>query len=588
MSLADLELTIRYRDKIHILPFSADSVLPQTFGRADFQRWFGLPGDALLNISKTHFSVAYQHGRFWIDEHSKYGTLVRCLDDPVPPPYKRRLRARLALCRRTELKLTNSNRADGKPDDVYIIVDYPGASDTLAVFVDPLWDQLLRRLESTRSAHLIGLPGSGKWYLARQLMAEERHGHDRERVLGDSTLPVSVDCRAIAAGEEGSLWLALARRLLLALGEAADRYGYRRPSAAIAGLVAQFDRQPPGQPEEAMNYFQRAFETLVTDALQSPLLLLTNFDAIYSDLEPEMLYCLARFGVEWHPISERIFLVIATWRPLGRLRDDGAGSDANEFVREFNRIFSDSTIVLNYSGQFLSLWDSLTDGRPLEMRNEDLLLRLTGANPGLLRDLLQRLQMRRWLDDPASLSTRLRQVDWAAEPPLPTCDKIWRVLRPDERDCLVTLAAGQPIDINQQQELTRLGLVNADGRIFSEIFAATVGRFRAEEDRHERGLRVDPANRRVTVDGRPVALKDGREMDVLLALYQRRGDFVPYRQLIEAVYGEPGRPYDDSLIANDKEALQKAVARLCERIDPQRAYILTKHGYGYILSAAVG
>ena len=38
---------------------------------------------------------------------------------------------------------------------------------------------------------------------------------------------------------------------------------------------------------------------------------------------------------------------------------------------------------------------------------------------------------------------------------------------------------------------------------------------------------------------------------------------------------------------SDKEALQRAIARLCERIDPQRAYLTNKHGVGYILSAAV-
>ena len=76
-------------------------------------------------------------------------------------------------------------------------------------------------------------------------------------------------------------------------------------------------------------------------------------------------------------------------------------------------------------------------------------------------------------------------------------------------------------------------------------------------------------------------------MDILLTLYEGRGDYVGYRELIEKVYGQPGQRYDDALIANDKEALQRAIARLCERIDPQRAYITNKHGVGYRLSAAV-
>ena len=591
MAIPDLQLTIRYRDQTHALTFAAESGAGRTVGRADLQRWFGLPADALLNISKAHFTVVFKDGRYWVDEHSSFGTLVRVLDGPLPPPYRKRRRARLALGRRTELMLANTNRGEQAADDIYVFIDNPTASDTLAVFVDPLWDQLLRRLESGHAAHLLGLPGSGKWYLARQLMADE--SHDRERVLGLSMLPVSVDCRAVNAGDQ-PLWLAFSRRLLLAMSEAADRAGYTAAGQQLAALPAQFDRQPPTRPDETMSVFQRAFDTLVNDALQSPLLVLTNFDSVYSDLEPEMLYCLARFRSEWHDISERIYLVIATWRPLSRLRDDAAreadsadGRDSDaDFVREFNHAFADATITLNYRGQFRALWDSLTYGRPLDLRTEEHLLRLTGANPGLLRDVLRRLQLRGWLDDPARLNERLATENWA-DMPLPTCDKIWRVLRPEERDCLVALAEGRRIDINREQELARLGLLDADGRVFSAVFAATVGRFRAEEERHERGLRIDATARRVTVDGRPVALRDGREMDILLALYARRGQVVGYRALVEAVYGEPGTAYDEAMFYSDKEALQRAIGRLCERIDPQRAYLTNKHGVGYCLSAAV-
>ncbi len=62
---------------------------------------------------------------------------------------------------------------------------------------------------------------------------------------------------------------------------------------------------------------------------------------------------------------------------------------------------------------------------------------------------------------------------------------------------------------------------------------------------------------------------------------------VPYRELIEAVYGEPGVPYDDAMLYSDKEALQRAIGRLCERLDPPRAYLTNKHGVGYSLATAV-
>ena len=584
MGTPDLQLTIRYRDQTYALAFAA-AATSRTIGRADLQRWLSLPVDALLNISKAHFTIVFNDGRYWIDEHSSFGTLVRVHDSPILPPYRKRRRARLALGRRTELLLSNTNRADNSADHVYVFVDNPAASDTVAVFVDPLWDQLLRRLESGRAAHLLGLPGSGKWHLARQLMTDD--SHDRERVLGLSMLPVAVDCRAISAGDQ-PLWLAFARRLLLAMSEAADRAGYGDAGRDLAALTVAFDQHPPTHPDQTMSAFQRAFDMLVNDALQSPLLVLTNFDSVYSELEPAMLYCLARFRSEWHDVSERIYLVIATWRPLSRLRDDAArDSDADaDFVREFSHVFADATIPLNYRGQFRALWESLTFGRPLDARTEELLLRLTGANPGLLRDVLQRLQLRGRLDDPTRLAERLAAESWA-DAPLPTCDKIWRALRPEERDCLVALAEGRRIDINREQELGRLGLLDADGRIFSDVFAATIGRFRAEEERHERGLRIDAANRRVMVDGRPVALRDGREMDILLALYARRGQVVRYRELVEVVYGEPGVAYDEAMFFSDKEALQRAIGRLCERIDPQRAYLTNKHGVGYTLSAAV-
>ena len=595
MDTPDLQLTIRYRDKTHVLSVAAAPDQPWALGRADFQRWFDLPADSLLSISKNHFSVVFSHGRFWIDEDSRYGTFVRNLDAPAPLPYRKRRHARLALGRRTELRLVNINRADNTTDDLYVLIDNPAAGDTLALFVDPLWDQLLRRLESARAVHLVGLPGSGKWHLARQLMAED--SREREQRLGLSTLPIAVDCLAIDAGDQ-PLWLAFARRLLLATGEAAEVAGYADAGRQLAALLAQFDQRPPAQPDETMNDFQRAFEIVIKKTLQSPLIVLTNFDSVYSDLEPAMLYCLSRFRNEWPDVSERIYLVITTWRPLSRLRDD-AGSDTADresdararateanFVRDFGHIFTDATLHLDHRANFRGLWDSVTAGRPLDRRTEEQLLRLTGANPGLLRDVLRRLQLRGHLDGPASLSSQLTAEDWT-DPPLATADKIWRVLRPDERDCLVSLAQAHPIDVNREQELARLGLLDADGRIFSDIFAATVGRFRAEEERHERGLRVDAANRRVLVDGQPVPLRDGREMDILLVLYEHRGGVVKYRQLIEKVYGQPGQPYDDALIHNDKEALQRAIGRLCERIDPQRAYIINKHGVGYTLSSAV-
>ena len=80
--------------------------------------------------------------------------------------------------------------------------------------------------------------------------------------------------------------------------------------------------------------------------------------------------------------------------------------------------------------------------------------------------------------------------------------------------------------------------------------------------------------------GRGRASGDGGPADARVVLYRDRA-------LVEAVYGEPGTAYDEAMFYSDKEALQRAIGRLCERIDPQRAYLTNKHGVGYSLSAAV-
>ena len=56
MTIPDLQLTIRYRDRTHVLSVAAVPNQPQSFGRADFQRWFALPADALLSVCLLYTS----------------------------------------------------------------------------------------------------------------------------------------------------------------------------------------------------------------------------------------------------------------------------------------------------------------------------------------------------------------------------------------------------------------------------------------------------------------------------------------------------------------------------------------------------
>lgn len=119
------------------------------------------------NISKAHFTIVFNDGRYWIDEHSSFGTLVRVHDSPTPPPIASAAApgwpwagARSCYCRTPTAPTTAPTTSTSSS------ITRPPATGTVAVFVDPLWYQLLRRLESGRAAHLLGLPwaaASGIW-----------------------------------------------------------------------------------------------------------------------------------------------------------------------------------------------------------------------------------------------------------------------------------------------------------------------------------------------------------------------------------------------------------------------------------------
>ena len=92
------------------------------------------------------------------------------------------------------------------------------------------------------------------------------------------------------------------------------------------------------------------------------------------------------------------------------------------------------------------------------------------------------------------------------------------------------------------------------------------------------GLVVDPAARRVTLDGREVALT-GYEFALLLALARRAGRVLAREQLMELAGGSAEEAFDRSIDVH--------VSRLRQKLgdDPKRPRLIkTVRGAGYVLA----
>lgn len=89
-------------------------------------------------------------------------------------------------------------------------------------------------------------------------------------------------------------------------------------------------------------------------------------------------------------------------------------------------------------------------------------------------------------------------------------------------------------------------------------------------------LTIEPATRRVTLVGRPLALTRG-EYELLAHLAAAPGRVFTKQELLQAIWSEPtGAP---------TRRLDAQVARLRRRLGDQRALLVTVWGVGYRLGA---
>jgi DNA-binding response OmpR family regulator len=145
--------------------------------------------------------------------------------------------------------------------------------------------------------------------------------------------------------------------------------------------------------------------------------------------------------------------------------------------------------------------------------------------------------------------------------------------RGEEADRVMGLELGaddylaKPFSPRELLARIRAVIRRAKGRAGPERHAVKVG-----------GLVVDPAARRVTLDGREVALT-GYEFTLLHALARRAGRVLSREQLMELARGSAEEAFDRSVDVH--------VSRLRQKLgdDPKRPRLLkTVRGAGYLLA----
>lgn len=552
----------------------------------------GVDRAALGAISGRHFTLSFASGHFWLSEHSRHGTHLR----PTPPPAQAGQPAPGGVFRKyttgqsvalegdTDVKLVNAPGAQYRNVILRLLVppqyassprlttaDPEGAVPTAG---DPLWDRhLLPLLARNGAVHLCGLPGSGKQRLLGHLDEgyDTARGQERDRILSQPILPVSLDGWRIAPDDSG-LFRPLAQAILRRVNRCAREAGY--PSAGNTAGQAADDLDKLSVSQASVDRVAGLLDVGLKP-FAAPwtrlLLIINHFDGLFVGLEPSELYYLST-------PARLPYLVVSTARPFALLRDDLNDPKVYELCARF----AHGTVTADHDRYFDALLAAMT-GVPHDrlVSVKDQLHRLSGGNPGLLTDLVHWIAAQRW-DDDAHLADGLEAHSWANEE-LPTAKRIWDVLRGGERRAALAVANGLAPDPAARRALEDLGILCGD-RIFSDAFRDRLSVFNRQTQTGQIGLRIDQATRQVFRDGQLLDFNDGaKPLEILLAIHKLRNNsgLASYNDLCQEVYG---RRND----RNDREALQKSAGRMMVILrDSNGTYVRRVRGEGYWLSPDV-
>jgi DNA-binding winged helix-turn-helix (wHTH) protein len=417
---------------------------------------------------------------------------------------------------------------------------------------------VLQILAQGECCALYGLSNTGKSPLLRTLIAPETL-RQYAQLAGQQGLLVYIDCNRVVELTAPGFYEIVVRSLLEAL----------EGNGTIPPLLLARLREQHSAITTAASVFQAslAFNNALFESCsqlgRNVVLLFDEFDEVYAALEDRSLLNLRALKDKF---QSRLVYLTATVRPLGESRTPGDN--------EFAELFTAHPISLGLLSEpdahqvVRRLWEGKPDPKAAE-----LVVRLAGGHFGLLTVLLHAAQR-----NPAEAGL-MDDPNARAE-----CLKLWNQLRPDEQAALKSLIteADEGLPWHDRERLQSLGLLTADNRLFSEVFAAFVRRQCCLPAQTTVGVVVDADAGEVWVDGLKVTVLTDLEYRLMKLLHQRQDRLTTKEMIVEAVW--TGQ-YLDSV---DDARIEKLVSRLRAKIEHDPAnprYLLTQRGRGYKLSS---
>jgi len=417
-------------------------------------------------------------------------------------------------------------------------------------------ETLLRLVAVGECCALFGLSNTGKSPLLRALPAPQ-HLARYEQLAGRPGALIYVDCNRLVELTAPGFYEIVVRSLLEALEES---------NGAPANLL-QHLREQHNRLTTAASVFQAslAFNQAIAESCQQLgsdlVLLLDEFDEVYTALEERALLNLRALKDKF---QSRLTYITATVRPLNESRPGGED--------EFAELFAGHTLPLGLlSPEDARQVISASGGAALPSERVDDILRLAGGHFGLLSVLTQAAQ--RPVEDLTAVPNARAE-----------CLKIWNQLRAEEQAALKSLVteADEGLNPHDRERLRHLGLLTAEGELFSPLFTSFVRRQSAAPAQAAVGVLVDEDAGEVWVEGVKVTVLTDLEYKLMRLLYQRLDRLTTKDMIVEAVWG--GQYFDTV----DDARIEKLVSRLRAKVEPDPAhprYLLTQRGRGYKLAS---
>jgi DNA-binding winged helix-turn-helix (wHTH) protein/GTP-binding protein EngB required for normal cell division len=423
---------------------------------------------------------------------------------------------------------------------------------------EPLIKTILQIVAGGECGALFGLSNTGKSPLLRALAAPETLAL-YESLAGRPGLLVYIDCNRVVELTAPGFYEIVVRSLLEML----------EGNSSVPPLLLSRLREQHSVITTAASVFQaslafnNAFFEICTQSGRNLVLLFDEFDEVYAALEDRTLLNLRALKDKF---QDRLTYLTATVRPLNESRTPGDN--------EFAELFTAHPLALGLltDGDTQQIIKQLWEGKP-DPKTMELVTRLAGGHFGLLAVLLHAAQR-----NPQE-SSLLEDPNARAE-----CLKIWNQLRPEEQAALKSLItqAEEGLPAHDRERLQGLGLLTADRRIFSLLFATFVRRQSAAPAQTTVGVVVDEDAGEVWVDGLKVTILTDLEYRLMKLLYQRQDRLTTKELIVDTVWGSQ---YLDNV---DDARIEKLVSRLRAKVEHDPAnprYLLTQRGRGYKLSS---